>query len=150
MRWRNHCGKYYMNRGIRFNFLHDKFKKKLSFEGWDTKEKVEECAKNKRAEELCGMRDTGTPVFLPHELGYACPICGSSDEVNLHWSEYASFLWCKKCNIDIPSCLCVKYYEPRLSENVMSVKEQIEKATKRFLDSVEGAKEMEKTKTKDR
>ena len=36
MRWRNHCGRYYLDRHSRFNFLHDKFKGKLSFEGWDT------------------------------------------------------------------------------------------------------------------
>ena len=35
MRWWNHCGGYYSNRHIRFNFLQDKFKGKLSFENWD-------------------------------------------------------------------------------------------------------------------
>ena len=97
-------------------------------------------SKNERAKDLCGSRREGQPLFLPHELGYACPICGSSDEINLHWSEYEFFLWCKKCNLDIPSVLCVKYYEPKLSEDIMADEEQIKKATKIFLDCIENVK----------
>ena len=48
MRWRNHRSRYYLDRHIRFNFLHDKFKGKLNFEGWDTKEK--NYSKNKRTD----------------------------------------------------------------------------------------------------
>ena len=95
----------------------------------------EKYSKNERAKELCGMRKSGTPLFEPGELGYACPICGSWGSC-LRWSEYSSFLWCENCNLDIPSCLCVKYYEPKLSSDVMPVKDQIRKATKLFLDSI--------------
>ena len=42
-RWRIRPGRRcYINRHFRFNFLHDKFKGKLSFEGWDTKYSEEE------------------------------------------------------------------------------------------------------------
>ena len=96
-------------------------------------------SKNKKAEEICGMRKSGIPLFEPGELGYACPICGACGS-HLRWSEYANFLWCEFCNLDIPSCLCVKYYEPKLSEDVMNDRERTEKATKIFLDSLEDAK----------
>jgi len=36
-RWRSRGKKCYINRHIRFNFLHDKFKGILSFENWDNK-----------------------------------------------------------------------------------------------------------------
>ena len=40
-RWRRFRGrkKVYIHRHLRFNFLHDKFKGKLSFENWDRKER---------------------------------------------------------------------------------------------------------------
>ena len=40
-RWRRFRGgkKAYINRHIRFDSLHDKFKGKLSFENWDTKKR---------------------------------------------------------------------------------------------------------------
>lgn len=59
-------------------------------------------SKNLLAEELCGMRPAGNALFQPHELGYACPTCGVSSYPELRWSEYAMFLWCSKCNVDIP------------------------------------------------
>lgn len=95
---------------------------------------------NERAEQLMGRRPDGTSVFYPYELGYACPICDSEDEVNLNWSEYQSMIWCKKCNLDIPSCLCLKYYQPRISgtkEVPLDIK--IKEAIRIFLDSVESA-----------
>lgn len=101
--------------------------------------KKEEHSKNERAEMLCGSRGPGTPLFAPGELGYACPICGCSGDC-LRWSEYKSFLWCGRCNLDIPSCLCVKFYEPKLSSKAMTQKERIAKATKLFLDCIEEAK----------
>ena len=104
-----------------------------------SKLKKEEQSKNGRAERVCGLRKKGTPLFLPDELGYACPICGCSDEVNLHWSEYNFFLWCEKCNLDIPSCLCVKYFAPSSDGKVMSPNERIEEATKIFLNCLENA-----------
>lgn len=97
-------------------------------------------SKNPQAEELCGMRPKGNALFQPSELGYACPICGASSYPELRWSEYALFLWCSVCNIDIPSCLCVKYYEPKLSNRQMKPRQRIEKATALFLDCVKEAK----------
>jgi hypothetical protein len=96
-------------------------------------------SKNERAKILCGLRPHGNPLFSPHELGYACPLCGASDEVNLHFSEYKMFLWCKKCNLDIPSCLCVKYPEPKLhlDHTELPPKLKIKQATKIFLDCLE-------------
>lgn len=96
-------------------------------------------SKNERAEKIVGLRNDGkpsTPLFLPHELGYACHICNSSNEVDLDFSEYSGFLYCHKCNLDIPSCLCVKYYEPKISNKIMTKKEIVDKATKIYLDSV--------------
>jgi len=40
----------------------------------------EDFSKNDRAAELMGKRGSGTPLFMPHELGYSCPICGVEDE----------------------------------------------------------------------
>ena len=101
-----------------------------------------EYSKNKRAEEVCGLRLTGTPLFLPHELGYECPICGRSDEVNMHWSEYNFFIWCKNCNLDIPSCLCINHFvhPPTLDGNMIGSKEKIEEATRIFLDCMSDVK----------
>jgi len=70
---------------------------------------TEQVSKNEQAECICGKRPHGNAVFYPHELGYACPICGASDETTLYWSEYNYFIYCKNCNLDIPSCLCKKY-----------------------------------------
>lgn len=95
-------------------------------------------SKNHRANLLCGQRPPGSSIITPHELGYACPLCGADDEVNLDWSEYNYFLWCKQCNLDIPSCLCVKYYEPKLIDDEMTDKQKIERATEIFLDCIEG------------
>jgi hypothetical protein len=98
---------------------------------------VECFSKNERAKKLCGLRPHGNPLFLPDELGYACPLCGASDEVNLHFSEYQFMLWCKKCNLDIPSCLCVKYPEPNLDHSELSPELKIARATEIFLDCLD-------------
>lgn len=100
----------------------------------------EDFSKNDRAAELMGKRGSGTPLFMPHELGYSCPICGVEDEVNLEWSEYHAFIWCRNCNIDIPSCLCVKYGQPMIGQDPLTPRERIREATKIFLDSVESIK----------
>lgn len=98
---------------------------------------VSEFSKDERAKRLCGLRPHGQPLFAPHELGFACPICGASDEVNLHFSEYKMFLWCKRCNRDIPSCLCVKYQEPNFNYTELPLDERFEYATNIFLDCLE-------------
>jgi len=105
-------------------------------------------SKDEKAKELMGYRQEGHPganaLDYPVELGYACPICGASDEVNLLWSEYSGFIWCKKCNLDIPSCLCVRY--ARCSDKPyvhgvrpLSRRKLVEKQTAVFLSTVEDA-----------
>jgi len=44
-------------------------------------------------------------IDLPMELWYKCPKCKILSE-GLMWSEYNNCLWCDKCSLDIPSCLC--------------------------------------------
>lgn len=81
---------------------------------------------NERAEKICGKRDTPGMAFdLPWELGFRCPFCGASNEVNLEWSEYNMFIWCRTCDIDIPSCLCLR---------------DTKKAIEMFLDCIEEVK----------
>lgn len=46
-------------------------------------------------------------IDFPCELGYRCPVCNFKNDEQLVWSEYASFLWCERCNFDYPSALCV-------------------------------------------
>lgn len=75
-------------------------------------------SKNERAEKVVGLRPTGyQPLDYPCELGYHCPVCkykaivkGNYDE-RLEWSEYNGFIWCRVCNKDYPSCLCVPLTE---------------------------------------
>lgn len=88
--------------------------------------------KNLKAKQYLGIRNSGQPLFGPHELGYVCPICGEGNEVNLHFSEYNSFLWCENCNIDIPSCLCVKNGMYENFEKELTKREQIEQAINVF------------------
>lgn len=96
-------------------------------------------SKNKVAEQLLGLRMKGTPLFAPHELGYACPICGASNEVELDFSEYNCYLYCHKCNIDIPSCLCVKYTEPNIGDVELPAREKTLKQIKIFQESLQKA-----------
>ncbi len=42
-----------------------------------------------------------------------------------------------KCNLDIPSCLCVKYTEPDVDNKLLTKAEKIKKATKIFLNCLE-------------
>jgi len=72
-------------------------------------------SKNERAGKIVGFRKTGiTPIDQPCELGYHCPFCsyplidknGNYDE-RLEWGEYNGFIWCRECNRDYPSVLCM-------------------------------------------
>jgi len=91
-----------------------------------------EISKDTRAADYLGYRKKGQPIFLPYELGYVCPICEKGDETNLQFSEYNDFLWCKNCNIDIPSCLCVKNAKYEHSNIELSKRERIEQAKEVF------------------
>jgi len=102
---------------------------------------TEQISKNEQAERICGRRPHGNAVFEPHELGYACPICGASDETTLYWSEYNYFIYCKNCDLDIPSCLCKKYPEPRLADKPLSKRDRIIENTKVFLECLENMQE---------
>jgi len=94
-------------------------------------------SKNPIAEKICGFREKRIALFEPHELGYACPICDTSDEVNLRWSEYNYFIWCKKCNLDIPSCLCKKFTEPNIAHEELPIREKVIVQTRIFLKCLE-------------
>lgn len=71
-------------------------------------------SKDEMAKKILGLRDTGyMPVDQPGELGYHCPVCeyeliddGNIDE-RLYWSEYNYCLWCRVCNKDYPTIVCV-------------------------------------------
>ena len=81
--------------------------------------KKEDHSKNPVAEQVVGLRPKGySDVCCPSELGYVCPACHPQKfgphaaitmyvDEDLCWSEYNGFLWCKKCNIDYPSALCM-------------------------------------------
>jgi hypothetical protein len=98
---------------------------------------------NLEALRIVGLRNEGkpgTPIFCPCELGYACPICGEAGDA-LEFSEYNSFLWCENCNLDIPSCLCIK---------TKNKKDRITRATDIFLRSVKDALNRESVKGKEK
>ena len=69
-----------------------------------------EYSKNEQAERIVGKRPVGTAINLPWEMGLYCPICGQLRRGNidesLDWSEYNEFVYCRNCNIDIPSLFC--------------------------------------------
>lgn len=101
---------------------------------------------NERAKKIMGLRNGGKPstaLFFPIELGYVCPICRDQTDVNkaldpsLEWSEYHGFLWCRKCDLDIPSCLCKEFPEPNISKTRLSKRDRIIEATRIFLDTFE-------------
>lgn len=104
-------------------------------------------SKNLRAEQVVGMRSGGTPWHMPFELDYLCPICHAkckycSGEIepvfnseehfdeSLSFSEYKYFLWCPKCDIDVPWMLCLR----------ANTRRAVEMYTERFLDMVEEIK----------
>lgn len=111
-------------------------------------------SKNEAAKGIMGYRNEGHPgacwIFAPAELGYACPICGLASLDRLEWSEYAAFIWCPDCNLDMPSCLCVKgtALEPG-PKRLAKRRKAILKATEVFLETVEEViKRSRKTKRK--
>jgi len=82
-------------------------------------------------------------IDIPSELGFRCPICknhpynsktGDFDE-RLKWSEFNNFLWCEKCQKDIPSCFCVDF-ETELFDYVTD-KSSIDYAIELFLLSIQ-------------
>jgi len=106
-----------------------------------TEYKGKKVSKNDRARQIMGYRNQGHPganaLFCPAELGYACPICGEDHADALEWSEYTAFIWCPNCNLDIPSCLCVKRNPPNLGQRPLTPKKKTILATEVFLDTIE-------------
>jgi hypothetical protein len=104
-------------------------------------------SKNKEAEKIVGLREEGGALAnFPVELDYNCPIChakckycSGEKKTNLdkHWdeslcfSEYNYFMYCPRCNLDIPSYLCLR----------ANSKRAVEIYTKRFLQMVTEIKE---------
>ena len=111
-----------------------------------------EISKDKRVEDMLGKRKVGgNPLFEPVELGFVCPICKKDKDVDsaactLHFSEYKGFLWCKNCNIDIPSCLCKLFPEPNITDKPLSLRERVIEMKRIFLDTVEKARQDERAK----
>jgi len=56
----------------------------------------------------------------PCELGFKCPFCKVSSE-DLRWSEFRGFLWCAKCNKDIPSPICLDLGSPDEARRAMQM-----------------------------
>ena len=104
---------------------------------------MKKISENKNAKKIMGERIMkGIPFDQPAELGYRCPICenkivskGEFDE-RLHWGEYEGFLWCKVCNLDIPSCLCVPNLNKKIGTKKEDKKSGIKDATDIFLRTV--------------
>jgi uncharacterized protein YbaR (Trm112 family) len=110
--------------------------------------KTPKVSKNKRAEEIVGLRDfpaDAIPFDQPCELGYHCPVCKYKHfthgqmiwDERLQWGEYNGFLWCSVCNKDYPSCLCIPMNEepPRY----LKKKSAADYAIEIYLDAVEFA-----------
>lgn len=88
-----------------------------------------------------GMRLRGTALFRPHELGYACPVCGASDEINLTWSEFNGMLWCHNCKEDWPSCICKVYFEPKLSNRKLTKQQRAMENKRVFIATIQDIKD---------
>lgn len=99
---------------------------------------------NPLAAKIAGKRGKGEPLMMPWEMDYNCPVChqhcslcegsrshGDNFDDSLCFSEYNYFMWCPKCNIDIPSMLCLR----------ANTKEKVRWYTERFLDMLTKAKE---------
>ena len=95
----------------------------------------------KKQVEIIGRRERGTHLFLATELGYACPICGCVNPELFTFSEFCGFMWCGRCKLDIPSCFCKIYYEPKLSDEEMPKRLRVIVQTKIYLDSIHNVEE---------
>lgn len=92
---------------------------------------------NKRAAKAMGLRPTDAVVLdHPVELGYHCPVCKYPDRVNgdydtrLMWSEYNGFVWCRVCNKDYPSALCVPNVDKAIDVFLATVEDAVRRAGK--------------------
>jgi len=81
---------------------------------------IEIISRNDNIEKIVGKRFEGKStnlLFEPFELGYFCSLCGHFPDLkkdgeielmHLEFSEYRYFMYCKRCNIDIPSYICIQ------------------------------------------
>jgi len=81
---------------------------------------IETISRDETIENIVGKRFDGKSMnllFWPFELGYFCPLCGHFPDLendgeielmHLEFSEYRYFMYCKRCNIDIPSYICIQ------------------------------------------
>lgn len=100
--------------------------------------KIKIISKNKNAEDIMGLRNNGNKIgfilWMPYELDYFCPLCatqpnldkGEIELMHIEFSEYRYFMYCKRCNIDIPSLLCL---QPKN-------KKELQEYTNRYIKSV--------------
>jgi len=108
-------------------------------------------SKNDRAKNIAGLRNlpkNAIPFDQPCELGYHCPICKYKDpkdnyDERLEWSEYEGFLWCRVCNKDYPSCLCMPDKDKAIDIYLDSLSDQKHSSyTQGVNETVEKVKEM--------
>ena len=109
--------------------------------------KDKQVSKNKYAKKVVGLRNIpkNTIIFdQPCELDYHCPVCKYENEVDgnydqrLEWSEYNGFIWCRSCNKDYPTCLCIpdkdKATEIYLSCVEDAISQSVEQERKKWLN----------------
>jgi hypothetical protein len=101
-------------------------------------------SKNPNVQLIMGIRGAGqhgNPIMEPWELGFECPICHTKSDFDksgnlkhenqlLRFSEYNAFLWCPKCNIDLPTMFCY-------SKEALDTKEKVQEATINYLSVIE-------------
>lgn len=110
--------------------------------------------KNPDAERICGIREAGRHANMmlePFEVGYQCPICKTiawkpgADYINeitaLEFSEYDGFMYCPKCNIDLPSYFCLhpsQFTKEKIKPHVDNYLIMIERFQKRVMGKQAG------------
>ena len=108
-------------------------------------------SQNKKAEKLVGLREEynkihnipkdAQPFDFPCELGFHCPKCkykllnqeGNYDE-RLKWSEYQGFIYCRVCNKDYPSTICMPNPEKATEIYLQCIEDAIFRSVRRKWD----------------
>ena len=108
-------------------------------------------SKNERAGRVMGLRSKAIAIQEPSELGYRCPVCKNSPRLpsgepdpRLTWSEYQGFIWCKVCDCDYPSCLCLG---DDVGASIEIFLDSVEDAICRFIERVNKRAEMNMERT---
>ena len=95
-----------------------------------------------KLKEILGQRERGTALFTPFEIGYECPVCGASNDIDLTWSEFNGMLWCHNCEQDWPSCICKRYFEPRISERKLTKQQRAMENKRVFVATIRDFKKL--------